>query len=68
MFLYSELKPKYMPFSSPQVKADVRNIIDHNRCGIDGFFTDSDKASDEIIEYMKGLLQTPLVDIKKKAA
>lgn len=44
----------------------IEQIIDRHRCGIDGFFTDSKAASNEILSYLESRIdkeETPAMDL-----
>ncbi|HEX8277373.1 MAG TPA: hypothetical protein VF540_01715 [Segetibacter sp.] len=36
-----------------QVLLNIQQLIDRNRCAIDGFFTDSKTAANEILKYLQ---------------
>lgn len=40
-------------FNEIQVLLDIQQLIDKNRCSIDGFFTDSKTAASDILIYLK---------------
>ena len=40
-------------FNEYQVLLNIQQLIDKNRCSIDGFFTDSKTAADDILKYLK---------------
>lgn len=40
-------------FNEYQVLLNIQQLIDKNRCGIDGFFTDSKTAANDILKYLK---------------
>ena len=39
--------------SETQVLLNIQQLIDRNRCAIDGFFTDSKTAANEILKYLQ---------------
>lgn len=39
-------------FNEIQVLLDIQQLIDKNRCSIDGFFTDSKTAANDILKYL----------------
>ena len=51
-------------FNEIQVLLNIQQLIDRNRCSIDGFFTDSKTAANEILKY----LQKEKIIIKNEAA
>ena len=40
-------------FNEIQVLLNIQQLIDRNRCSIDGFFTDSKTAANEILKYLQ---------------
>ncbi|MEJ7685252.1 MAG: hypothetical protein WKG06_46890 [Segetibacter sp.] len=40
-------------FNELEVLLNIQELIDKNRCSIDGFFTDSKTAADDILKYLK---------------
>ncbi len=36
-----------------EVLINIQQLIDKSRCGIDGFFTDSKSAADDIFKYLE---------------
>jgi hypothetical protein len=40
-------------FNEYQVLLNIQQLIDKNRCSIDGFFTDSKTAANDILKYLK---------------
>lgn len=40
-------------FNETQVLLDIQQLIDRNRCSIDGYFTDSRTAAHDILKYLK---------------
>jgi hypothetical protein len=51
-------------FNEIQVLLNIQQLIDRNRCSIDGFFTDSKTAANEILKY----LQNEKIIIKNEVA
>lgn len=51
-------------FNEIEVLSSIQQLIDKNRCGIDGFFTDSRTAASEILKY----LQSERIIIKNEGA
>jgi hypothetical protein len=47
-----------------QVLSSIQHLIDKNSCGIDGFFTDSKTAANDILKY----LMAEKIIIKNEAA
>lgn len=45
---------------------NIQQLIDKNRCGIDGFFTDSKTAAGEIVNYLKmeNIIKTPAESVR----
>lgn len=39
--------------SERQLLFVIQQLIDKNRCGVDGFFTDSQTAASDILKYLK---------------
>ncbi len=39
-------------FNEPDIFLNIQQLIDKNRCGIDGFFTDSKTAANDILMYL----------------
>lgn len=40
-------------FDQNEVLLNIQQIIDKSRCGIDGFFTDSKSAANDILQYLE---------------
>ncbi len=40
-------------FNESEVLLNIQELIDKNRCSIDGFFTDSKTAANDILKYLK---------------
>lgn len=51
-------------FNEIEVLSNIQQLIDKHRCSIDGFFTDSKTAADDILKY----LQTQKIIMKKEVA
>ncbi len=40
-------------FNQNEVLLNIQQLIDKSRCGIDGFFTDSKTAANDILNYLE---------------
>ncbi|HKG67248.1 MAG TPA: hypothetical protein VKA92_00150 [Segetibacter sp.] len=40
-------------FNQNEVLLNIQQLIDKSRCTVDGFFTDSKTAADEILKYLE---------------
>jgi hypothetical protein len=40
-------------FNQNEVLQNIQQLIDNSRCGIDGFFTDSKAAANDILKYLE---------------
>lgn len=40
-------------FNQKEILLNIQQIIDKSRCSVDGFFTDSKTAANEIINYLE---------------
>ena len=40
-------------FNQHEVLLNIQQLIDKSRCSVDGFFTDSKTAADEILKYLE---------------
>ncbi len=40
-------------FNQNEVLLNIQQLIDNSRCGIDGFFTDSKSAANDILTYLE---------------
>ena len=40
-------------FNQSEVLLNIQQLIDKSRCGVDGFFTDSKTAANDILKYLE---------------